>query len=68
LAALGKESSNEAALRKYVVQDRGITITSGVGEPQTGADFGDEGGRGRKSVGGIGRKSGSFGLWDSPET
>jgi hypothetical protein len=39
----------------------------GVGEPQTGAEFGDEVGRGRKSVGGIGWKSSSFGLWDSPE-
>ena len=43
LAALGTEPSDEAALRKHVVQDRGTTITSGVGEPQTGADFGDEG-------------------------
>ena len=27
------------------------------GAPQTGADFGDEGGRGRESVRGIGRKA-----------
>ena len=65
LAAPDRESSDEAALRKHAVQDRGTTITSGIGEPQTGSDFGDEGGRGGKSVGGIGRRSGSFGLWDS---
>ena len=28
--------------------DRSATIASGIGEPQTGSDFGDEGGRGRK--------------------
>ena len=50
LAPLGRESSCEAALRKHAVQDRGTTIASGAGEPQTGSDFGDEGGRGRKSV------------------
>jgi len=47
LAALGRESSDEAALRKHAIQDRGTTITSGVGEPQTEADFGDEGGWGK---------------------
>ena len=44
LAAHGRQSSGEAALRKHSVQDRGTTTTSGVGEPQTGASFGDEGG------------------------
>jgi hypothetical protein len=33
LAALGRESFDQAALRKRAVQDRGTTITSGVGEP-----------------------------------
>ena len=38
-----------------------------VGELQTGANFGDEVGRGRESVGGNGWKSSNFGLWNSPE-
>ena len=67
LAAAGRELSDAAAVWSHAVQDRGTTITSGVGEPQTGADFGDEGGRGRKSVGGIGRKT-CFRVWDSPES
>ena len=46
-APAGRQSSDEAALRKHAVQGRGTTITSGVGEPQTGADFGGEGGRGK---------------------
>jgi len=33
-----------------------------MGQAQTGADFGDEGDRRRKSVGGMGRRNGSFGL------
>ncbi len=45
----------------------GLSIASGIGEPHTGADFGSAGGRGRKSVGGIGREIGSFGLWDPEE-
>jgi hypothetical protein len=57
--------ADEAALHQHAVQDRGTTITSRVGEPQTGADFGDEGGRGRKSVWGVGRNSSSCGLRDS---
>jgi hypothetical protein len=67
LATPCRVSSDEAAVRKHAVQDRGTVITSGVGEPQGRADFGDRGKEGRKSVGGIGRRSGSFGLWDSPE-
>ncbi len=52
----------EMALRKHAVQDRGTTITSRLGEPQTGEDFGDEGGTGRKGFGGIGRKAAGSGL------
>jgi hypothetical protein len=38
-----------------------------LGQLLARADFGSERGRGRRSVGRIGRKSGSFGLWDSPK-
>jgi hypothetical protein len=36
-------------------------------KPQTEADFGDVGGWGRESAGGIARESGSFGLRPSEE-
>jgi hypothetical protein len=39
LAAPGGESSDAAALCEHAVQDRGATMASGIGEPQTGADF-----------------------------
>ena len=38
-----------------------------VGELQTEANFGDEVGRGRESVGCNGWKSSNFRLWNSPE-
>jgi hypothetical protein len=47
------------------VQDHGAIISSGVGEPPTGADFSDERGRRRKSVGGMGRNRSRFRLWHS---
>ena len=50
LIAPGGESSDMAALWSDATADRCATIASGIGEPQTGSDFGDEGGRGRKSV------------------
>jgi hypothetical protein len=62
LAALGRESSDEAALRKHAVQDRGTTNTSWIGEAQTGADFGDEGGMRGQGVGIIDWKGGSLEL------
>jgi hypothetical protein len=65
--AVGRGSSDAAALWSQAGQDCGATISSGIGGPQTGADFGDEGDRGRKSVGGIGRGNGTFGLWHCQE-
>jgi hypothetical protein len=50
LAAPGGEPSDAAPLWSDAPADRSATIASGIGEPQTGSDFGDEGGRGRKSV------------------
>ena len=50
LAAPGREPSDQGAVWGHAVQDRGATLASGIGEPQTGSVFGDEGGRGRKSV------------------
>jgi len=47
MAVAGGKSSDAATLRKHAVQDRGTTISNGVGELQSGADFGDEGGRER---------------------
>ena len=67
LAPFGRESSDEAALRKHPVQDRGTTVTSGVGEPPTGSDFSDEGGRGRKSVTGVRSEKREFRPWHSRE-
>ncbi len=49
------------------MQDRGASLSSRLVEPHTRAEFDGEGDRGRKGVGGIGRKSGSLGLWDSRE-
>jgi hypothetical protein len=45
LAALGRESSDKAALGKHAVQDRWTAITSGVAELPTGSDFSDESAR-----------------------
>jgi X-X-X-Leu-X-X-Gly heptad repeat protein len=45
----------DSVLRKRAVQDGATTITSGVGELQTGAD---------ESAGPIGRNSSSFRPWD----
>lgn len=50
LAAPGGEPSDVATVWSDATADRSATIASGIGEPQTGADFGDERGRGRKSV------------------
>jgi hypothetical protein len=44
------ESSDAAALWSDAPADRSPTIPGGIGEPQTGSDFGDEVERGRKSV------------------
>jgi hypothetical protein len=51
-----------AALWSHAVQDRGPILSGGVGEPPTGSDLSDGRCRGRKNVGGIGRKRGRFGL------
>ena len=45
-----------APLWSDATTDRSTTFASGVGEPQTGTQFCDEVGRGRKSVGTTGRK------------
>lgn len=60
---LGGEPSDAAALWSQAGQDCGTIISSGISGSQTGTDFADEGDRGRKSVGGIGRRNGRFRLW-----
>jgi len=42
LVAAGGESSDAPALRKHAAEDRGAAAASGIGGPQSGADFGDE--------------------------
>ena len=60
----GYEDVNDAAaLWSQAGQDCGTIISSGISGSQTGTDFADEGDRGRKSVGGIGRRNGRFRLW-----
>lgn len=54
-----------AALWKGAAKDRGFTIVSRVGEPQTGADFIDEArGEGKVSEESVG-KGAVLGFWDS---
>jgi hypothetical protein len=60
------EPSDTVAVGSHAGQDCGLILSSGVGEPPTGSDFTD-GRDGRKSVGGIGRRSDNFGLWDLQE-
>jgi len=62
LAAAGGESPHTAAVWSHAVQDRGPILSDGVGEPPTGSDLRDGRCRGRKNVGGIGRKRGRFAL------
>ena len=50
LGAPGGEPSDAAALWSDAATDRGATITGGIGEPQTGPDFGDKRGQGRKGL------------------
>lgn len=44
LTTAGREPSDEAAIWSRAGQDRGATLASGVGELQTGSEFGHEGG------------------------
>jgi|GEM_PF-2474641 len=66
LAAFGRQPSDEAALRKLAFQNCGTTIPSGTGKPWVRAGLGGRRRQGRKSISGMGRKSGSFGLYDFP--
>ena len=50
LAATGREPSDSATVWEHGPADRLAALASRVGEPQTGADFGEEVGRGGKGV------------------
>ncbi len=68
LAALGGESSDTAAVWSHGGPDHCATLASRLGEPQTGADFGDEGGWGKEKCRRSRSEKRQFRLWDSPET
>jgi hypothetical protein len=53
-----------AALWQHAAEDRGAAIARAIGDPQGGADFGDEGGwrEGEVSAESVG-KDGIFGYW-----
>jgi hypothetical protein len=59
-ATAGGEPSDAAALRQHSAQDRGATRASGIGEPQSGTTFGDEGMQGKEKCRRNPSESGSF--------
>src|SRR5439155_69293 len=61
-AAPGRKPSDQATLLGHGTADRLAVHANGVGEPPNRADFGDQGGRGGKSVGGKVRRRARFGL------
>jgi len=67
LAAPGRGPSDSATVWEHGPADRLAAFARRVDEPQTGAEFGGERGRGRKSVRITGRKRVSFEFWDAAE-
>ena len=47
---LGALLLSAAAVWKHAAKDRGVTIVSGIGKPETRVDFRDDGSRGRKNL------------------
>src|ERR1700674_1020813 len=53
------ESSDAATFWQHAAEDRDAAVASGISDPQSGADFGDE--KGRKGIRELSRKSVSLG-------